>query len=163
MDHKLLKFILTEEQFICQLSKPLGHITCSVPLSHEHPAKAMLAKIPGFWSVLAWRAGVGREGAIKVWEAGECGVGGGRLWPPCSPISKFSLARALFKEFLIIVYLNSERWLEGGWFLGSHGEQRGRESVVANIVWRWICKKHDCWWEGGGYHKNITKPYEGIR
>ena len=140
-DHKLLKFILTEEQFICQLSKPLGHITCSVPFSHKHPAKATLAKIPGFWSVLAWRAGVGREGAIKVWKAGECGVGGGRLWPPCSPISKFSLARALFKEFLIIVYLNSERWLEGGWFLGSHGEQRGRESVVANIVWRWICRK----------------------
>ena len=43
-------------------------------------------------------------------------VGGRRMWcgrweavTPCSPISKFSLARALFKEFLIIVYLNSER------------------------------------------------------
>lgn len=70
-DHKLLKFILTEEQFICQLSKPLGHITCSVPFSHKHPAKAM--QNSRFLIHFSMK-GRSREGG------GHKSMGGRRMW-----------------------------------------------------------------------------------
>ena len=78
MDHKLLKFILTEEQFICQLPKPLGHVQCPSVTSTQ-PRQ----RLPKFQvsDLFYWREDRSNTTKGRSREGGSHkSVGGRRMW-----------------------------------------------------------------------------------